>query len=149
MHHYISRLKYVCQYIFSKKVFTNKTYYANIFYSGDMGQNKDDFKRGTAELLVLHCLLKEDLYGYQITHAFEEKTDGEYTMLEGSLYPILYKLEDAGYITSYSVKVGVRRVRKFYHIEESGRRHYEEILKDYLIVTKSIIKILDRGIGNE
>ena len=110
-----------------------------------MSQNKDDFKRGTAELLVLHCLLKEDLYGYQITHAFEEKTNGDYTMLEGSLYPILYKLEDAGYITGYTVKAGVRRVRKFYHIEESGKRHYEEILKDYLTVTDSIFKILDRG----
>lgn len=38
-----------------------------------MGQNQDNFKRGTAELLVLHLLQKEDLYGYQITHAFEEK----------------------------------------------------------------------------
>ena len=110
-----------------------------------MSQNKDDFKRGTAELLVLHCLLKEDLYGYQITHAFEERTNGDYTMLEGSLYPILYKLEDAGYITGYTVKAGVRRVRKLYHIEESGKRHYEEILKDYLTVTDSIFKILDRG----
>lgn len=109
-----------------------------------MGQNRDDFKRGTAELLVLHMLLKEDLYGYQITHAFDEKSGGEYTMLEGSLYPILYKLEDAGYISSYQVPAGVRRMRKFYHLEQAGRRHYEAILADYLAVTDSIFKILDR-----
>ena len=114
-----------------------------------MSQNKDDFKRGTAELLILHLLKKEDLYGYQITQAFAEKTNGEYTMLEGSLYPILYKLEDAGYISSYSVKAGVRRVRKFYHIEDSGKKHYEEILRDYLLVTDCIFKILDKGGLNE
>ena len=110
-----------------------------------MGQNKDDFKRGTAELLVLHSLLKEDLYGYQITHAFEEKTNGEYTILEGSLYPILYRLEDAGYIASYTVKAGVRRFRRFYRIQEAGKLHYEKILRDYLTVTDSIFRILDRG----
>ncbi|MBQ6165451.1 MAG: helix-turn-helix transcriptional regulator [Clostridia bacterium] len=109
-----------------------------------MGQNKDDFKRGTAELLVLHLLLDRDLYGYQITQAFEEKTNSEYTMLEGSLYPILYKLEDAGFISSYSVKAGVRRTRKYYRIEDAGRAHYETILRDYLSVTNSILKILGR-----
>lgn len=128
-----------------KRYLQIKKYVLSLLCGDKMSQNKDDFKRGTAELLVLHCLLKEDLYGYQITHAFEEKTNGAYTMLEGSLYPILYKLEDAGYITGYTVKAGVRRVRKFYHIEESGKRHYEEILKDYLTVTDSIFKILDRG----
>lgn len=110
-----------------------------------MSQNKDDFKRGTAELLILHLLMDEDLYGYQITQAFEEKSNGEYTMLEGSLYPILYKLEDAGLISSYSVKAGVRRTRKYYHIEDAGRRHYETILRDYLSVTNNILKILGRS----
>ena len=110
-----------------------------------MGQNQDNFKRGTAELLVLHLLQKEDLYGYQITHAFEEKSNGAYTMLEGSLYPILYRLTELGYITDYTRLVGKRRTRRYYHIEESGRVYYKEILNDYLTIINSIDKILDRG----
>lgn len=110
-----------------------------------MGQNQDNFKRGTAELLVLHLLQKEDLYGYQITHAFEEKSNGAYTMLEGSLYPILYRLTELGYITDYTKLVGKRRTRRYYHIEESGRVYYKEILNDYLTIINSIDKILDRG----
>ena len=74
----------------------------------------------------LGCDYVENAIHYSVRSVFEvvreEKTNGEYTMLEGSLYPILYKLEDAGYITSYTVKAGVRRVRKFYHIEESLSR---------------------------
>lgn len=110
-----------------------------------MGQNQDNFKRGTAELLVLYLLQKEDLYGYQITHSFEEKSNGGYTMLEGSLYPILYRLTEAGYISNYSKVVGKRRTRRYYHIEESGREYYKEILNDYLTIINSIDKILDRG----
>ena len=37
-------------------------------------QNSDNFKRGTAEMLILHLLQSEDLYGYQITQAFKEYT---------------------------------------------------------------------------
>ena len=102
----------------------------------------DDFKRGVTELLVLHMLCESDKYGYEITHAFEELSNGKYTMAEGTLYPILYKLEDAGYISSYSVKVGVRRMRKFYHIEQMGKQRYEAMLRDYLMISGVIRCIL-------
>ncbi|MDE5974850.1 MAG: PadR family transcriptional regulator [Eubacterium sp.] len=113
-----------------------------------MGQTVDNFKRGTAEMLVLYLLSKEDLYGYQITQAFSEKSDGVYTMLEGSLYPILYRLTEAGYITDYTKQVGKRRTRRYYHLEDAGREYYKEILADYDSVTDSINKILDR-IGDD
>lgn len=110
-----------------------------------MGQNQDNFKRGTAELLVLHLLQKEDLYGYQITQSFEQKSDGVYTMLEGSLYPILYKLVEAGYISDYTETVGKRRTRRYYHLEDKGRDYLKEILDDYDKITEAISKILDRN----
>ena len=80
-----------------------------------MGQNKDNFKRGTAELLVLHLLI-----------------------------PILYRLTDNGYISDYTKPAGVRRMRKYYHIEEKGKAYYQEILKDYDDITDSISQILGR-----
>lgn len=107
-------------------------------------QNQDNFKRGTAELLILHLLQKEDMYGYQITHTFEEKSNGVYTMLEGSLYPILYKLSSCGYITDYVQQAGVRRTRRYYHIEEAGKNYYKDILSDYLAIADGIDLILDR-----
>lgn len=110
-----------------------------------MGQNQDNFKRGTAEMLVLYLLSKEDLYGYQITQAFADKSDGIYTMLEGSLYPILYRLTEAGYISDYTTQVGKRRTRRYYHLEDKGRVYYQQILSDYDAITNSISKILDRN----
>lgn len=117
----------------------------NIIKGDQMSQNQDNFKRGTAEMLVLHLLMKEDLYGYQITQAFEEKSGGVYTMLEGSLYPILYRLTEDGCITDYTQLVGKRRMRRYYHLEEKGRERYKEILAEYDSIINSINKILDRG----
>lgn len=113
-----------------------------------MAQNIDNFKRGTAEMLVLHLLSKEDLYGYQITQAFAEKSGGVYTMLEGSLYPILYRLTETGYVSDYITQVGKRRTRRYYHLEDTGREYYKEILADYDSITDSISKILDRKAGD-
>lgn len=109
-----------------------------------MSQSQDNFKRGTAEILILYLLSKEDLYGYQIVQVMEEKSEGAYTMLEGSLYPILYRLVNAGYISEYTKLVGKRRARKYYRLEESGKIYYEKILADYTSVVSSIDKILDR-----
>ena len=110
----------------------------------DLSQNQENFKRGAAELLALHLLSKEDLYGYQICRLMEEKSDGRFTMLEGTLYLILYKLIDQGYLSVREELVGKRRKRKYYHLEESGKKYLEEILSEYDEISLGISLILDR-----
>ena len=73
-----------------------------------MSKNQESFKRGCTEILVLYLLTKEDLYGYQITQLFNEKSGGRFTMLEGTLYLILYKLVESGYLSTYSKKSALR-----------------------------------------
>jgi PadR family transcriptional regulator PadR len=114
-----------------------------------LSQNQDNFKRGTAEMLVLYLLQQEDLYGYQITQRFAKKSEGVYTMLEGSLYPILYRLIDTGCITDYTVLVGKRRQRRYYHIEEKGKEYYAEILDEYKDITHAINLIMDKPESKE
>ena len=137
----------LCQYIFTKKVFTTIASYANIILVIKTSQSKDNFKRGTAELLILHLLQKEDLYGYQITQLFNEKSKGEYTVLEGSLYPVLFRLVDAGYLSEYEQLVGVKRKRRYYHLEEAGKLYYRELLQEFDGIIYAINSILDRTIG--
>lgn len=107
-------------------------------------QNQENFKRGCAELMALYLLSKEDLYGYQICQLMEEKSEGRFTMLEGSLYLILYKLVEQGHLTAYSKLVGKRRTRKYYHLEDSGREYLAEMINEYDEVSKGIYLILDR-----
>ncbi len=110
-----------------------------------MSQNTENFKRGCAELVALYLLSKEDMYGYQMTSAMEEISEGRFTMLEGSLYLILYRLVEAGYITTYTKLVGKKRTRKYYHLEEAGREYLKEILYEYDEVNLGIALLLDRN----
>ena len=56
---------------------------------------------GGASLLVLSLLEKEDQYGYQIIRRLEERSQKVFSLQEGTLYPVLHKLANKGYITSY------------------------------------------------
>lgn len=114
-----------------------------------LSKNQENFKRGCTDILVLYLLSKEDLYGYQITQLFKEKSDGRFTMLEGTLYLILYKLVEAGYLSTYSKKVGIKRTRKYYHLEPSGQEYLKRILNEYDKITKGIAMILDREVQND
>jgi len=66
---------------------------------------------------------------------------------EGSLYPVLYKLEDNHYITSKEVRTGKRRIRKYYHIEDKGKIRLEILLSDYKLISEAIEKILSAEIS--
>ena len=56
-----------------------------------------------------------------------EQTDGYLNIPVGSLYPALYKLIDAGYISDYKKQVGRRQVNVYYHLEDSGRTHLQQL----------------------
>ena len=47
-------------------------------------------KKGVLEILVLHLLSEQDMYGYQLIMALDERSQGMFKLKEGTLYPILY-----------------------------------------------------------
>ena len=51
------------------------------------------------EMLFLKVLEQEDCYGYQLTQSIQDITNGQIKIAEGTMYPILYKLQDKGYIS--------------------------------------------------
>ena len=62
------------------------------------------------EMLFLKVLDQEDCDGYQLTHSIQDITNGQIKIAEGTRYPILYKLQDKGYISNRQVKVGKRQI---------------------------------------
>lgn len=76
-------------------------------------------------LLVLSLLADRDLYGYQMITELERRSDRTFHMKEGTLYPVLKKLENAGAVTSYEADAN-GRTRKYYHITRSGLKHLAE-----------------------
>ncbi len=104
---------------------------------------QENLKRGMTELLILHLLKQEDMYGYQLTQEFEKRSRGLFTLKEGTMYPSLYRLIDKGMISDQKRLIGKRRVRVYYHIEPDGIEYLEEIYKEYLSITEGIQNIIN------
>lgn len=75
-------------------------------------------------LLVLSLLKGQDLYGYQMITELERRSDHTFHMKEGTLYPVLKKLENGGLVTAYEADAN-GRTRKYYHITRTGLRQLE------------------------
>ena len=105
-------------------------------------------KKATIELLLLKLLDEGDMYGYQLSGELKRRSSGRYTILEGSMYPILYRLTDSGYISFYEKKVGVRQTRVYYHLEDNGRQYLKDLLTSYRSYTQVISFLLHSREGD-
>ena len=95
-------------------------------------------------MLVLHILNKKgDCYGYELGQIIRDITNEYLSFPEGSMYPVLYKMIDNGYIVDYKKQVGKRMTRVYYHIEPSGQDRLEELTQECLKTTQSIKSILN------
>ncbi|WP_080797926.1 PadR family transcriptional regulator [Arabiibacter massiliensis] len=85
-------------------------------------------KKGALEMLVLKLLVREEKYGYQLITELRERTDGAISLKEGTLYPILYRLEDSGLVESrLAARADKEPARKYYAITGEGRTALEEM----------------------
>lgn len=85
-------------------------------------------KKGVLDMLVLKLLMQEEKYGYQLISELKEKSGGMIVLKEGTLYPILYRLEDDQLISSrWSEPKGREVSRKYYGITEKGKRAVREM----------------------
>ena len=86
------------------------------------GRYEKQLKKGILEILVLKLLEREEKYGYQLIQELRDKSDGMFTLKEGTLYPILYRLEEETLIASrWSEPKGKEVARKYYAITPEGR----------------------------
>lgn len=107
-------------------------------------------KKATIEMVLLNLLTESDKYGYQLSQECKKRSEGRYTILEGSMYPILYRLEEANYISSYEKKVGKRLSRVYYHLEDAGREHLDCLKAEYHDYISLINTLLtSKGESNE
>lgn len=103
------------------------------------------FQRGVMSLLILALLEKEDMYGYQIVQAISEYSSGKIVTQEGSLYPVLYKLQEQKLISDKKVLVGKRMTRVYYHLEKAGKVHLQKLIEEYEAVTQGVFQIIEEG----
>ena len=79
-------------------------------------------KKGVLEMLVLKRIAEGPAYGYELMMNLKERSDGMFCLKEGTLYPILYRLEDDEMIrANWSQGQGRVAPKKIYEVTEAGR----------------------------
>lgn len=104
--------------------------------------SQNNFQRGAMSLLILALLKNEDMYGYQIVQEISQSSGGKIVTQEGSLYPVLYKLQEQGLISDRKVLVGKRMTRVYYHLEAAGRDYLQKLIEEYKTVTQGVFDII-------
>jgi PadR family transcriptional regulator, regulatory protein PadR len=79
-----------------------------------------DLKKGSAELLILSLLEHEPRHGYELSKLIESRSAGALRFHVASLYPLLYRLEERGWIEGRWVEKANQRRRRYYSITAHG-----------------------------
>lgn len=86
--------------------------------------------KGHLDFLLLAAIAREPLHGYAVVEAIREASDGVFDLAEGTVYPALYRLEEARLLTSSWTTAGGRR-RRVYRLTRSGRSRLEREQKEW------------------
>lgn len=107
-------------------------------------KQETEINRGISLLCILSILTqadKEGLHGYKILKDLTEKTNEMLVIEEGTLYPILRKLENDNIINSKREESG--RKRKFYSLTEYGKKIFNHLAGFYSKLTEAIAPLFD------
>ena len=104
---------------------------------------KNYFINGITELLILSILKNRDSYVYEIVKTITELSGGLLNISQNTIYTAAYKLGKENKISEYTKLVGKRRTRVYYHLEPSGEKYLDELLKNYLNVTGGVSNLLN------
>jgi PadR family transcriptional regulator PadR len=103
------------------------------------------FKKGVLELCVLSLLIKQNRYGYDLVNEISKNIE----ISEGTIYPLLRRLKNVGYVTTYLQESQGGAPRKYYKLTSSGEKITEEMKKDWKDFVEKVNDLLEGGDINE
>src|SRR4051812_6714601 len=87
-----------------------------------MAKESTNLLQGTLDLLILKSLALGQLHGLGVSRRIEQLTRGTFQVKPGSLFPALYRMEDAGWLLSSWGASETNRRAKYYKLTAKGRR---------------------------
>lgn len=101
-------------------------------------------KKGALDMLVLRLLTEEKKYGYQLILELREKSGTIFCLKEGTLYPILYRLEEERLVESRWSEAESRQLpRKYYLITDKGRETLDEMYQSWRQITEGVERLMN------
>ena len=86
---------------------------------------QSDLLQGTLDVLILRALALQELHGMGISRRITQMTNGAFDVKAGSLFPALYRMEQAGWLVSTWGESETNRRAKFYSLTRAGRKQLQ------------------------
>ncbi|MBN8233893.1 PadR family transcriptional regulator [Halobacillus kuroshimensis] len=102
------------------------------------------FKKGALELCVLVLISEKDRYGYELA----QDTVGYINIAEGTLYPLLRRLNKEGFLETYLAPSSEGAARKYYYITSHGKERMDRLVEEWEDFTSSVDHLL-KSMGRE
>ncbi|MBO4234883.1 MAG: PadR family transcriptional regulator [Firmicutes bacterium] len=96
------------------------------------------YKKGVLDLCVLSQLVKGDQYGYELTETISKELD----ITAGTLYLIMKRMRDNGYVETYLVESPSGPARKYYKLTTAGKKRQREQSEEWANFVKKVGKLI-------
>ena len=85
-----------------------------------------EFLKSSAEIIILSLLGRQEMHGYELLKQIESESNGAFAYKEGTLYPLLHRLEKSGAIEAHWEETASARKRRYYRLTRAGRKLLQE-----------------------
>ncbi|MFH1743712.1 MAG: PadR family transcriptional regulator [bacterium] len=103
---------------------------------------KSSLTKGTVPLLILEILRSGEAYGYEIVKEIARRSGGRLEFGQGTVYPLLYKLQRRGFLSSERKPTESGKDRRYYCITEDGLEYLERSKKTWRETNQAIGQVL-------
>lgn len=100
-----------------------------------------EWKKGSAEFLVLSLLEDQPRHGYDISKLIQTRSGGAIRFHVTSLYPLLYRLEERGLVAGRWVEKPEQRRRRYYSLTPAGRKMLHSQRKSWMDFVTAIARV--------
>lgn len=100
-------------------------------------------QKGLLEMCLLHMIAEQETYGYELLRRTAEAFPG---VQERTVYSILRRLYEAGYVASFMGRASEGPPRKYYRVTEAGSVRLQKLAGDWAALRRSVEKV---GVGAE
>ena len=101
-----------------------------------------DVIRGYNDTMILYLLKIKPSYGYEISKDIKKLTEEKYLIKETTLYSAFTRLENNGFVESYSQKAENGKRRTYYKITSAGEEYYKEKCEEWKLTQEVVEKFI-------